>query len=92
MKSLVEYINEALRPEELFISILKDNKFTKEQIVGMLMNMDMKTIKSVSDKLKTEYSDDYFAYEPNKDEFLKNTEKENICSKISDFLLKTICK
>lgn len=92
MKTLKQYINESLRGEELFLSTLKDNKFTKEQLVGMLMNMDMKTIKSVSDKLKKEYDDSYFAYEPNKDDFLKTLNKESICNKISDFILKTICK
>ena len=92
MKTLKQYINESLRGEELFLSTLKDNKFTKEQLVGMLMNMDMKTIKSVSDKLKQEYDDSYFAYESNKDDFLKTSNKESICNKISDFILKTICK
>ena len=92
MKTLKQYINESLRGEELFLSTLKDNKFTKEQLVGMLMNMDMNTIKSVSDKLKQEYDDSYFAYEPNKDDFLKTSNKESICNKISDFILKTICQ
>lgn len=92
MKSLTQFINEALRAEEMFLTALKDNKFTKEQIVNMLSNIDLKDIKKISDKLKDEYSDEYFAYEPAKDDFLKSSEKENIISKISDFCLKYICK
>ena len=92
MKSLQEYINESLKAEEMFLTALKDNKFTKEQLVNMLSNMDLKDIKKISDKLKDEYSDEYFAYEPSKDDFLKSSEKDNIISKIADFCLKNICK
>ena len=92
MKDLVTYIYEALHPEEMFLTAIKDNKFTKEQIVNMLSNMEMKDIKKISDKLKSDYEDDYFAYEPSKDEFLKNNEKEKLAGKIADFLLKFICK
>ena len=72
MKSLVQYIEESLKAEEMFITAIKDNKFTKEQIVNMLTNMDIKDIKKISDKFKQDYEDDYFAYEPSKDDFLKN--------------------
>lgn len=96
MKDIIQFINEelneSLRSEDMFITAIKYNKFTKEQLVNMLMNMDMKVIKDISNRLKNLYSDDYFIYEPSKDDFLKNSEKENICGKISDFLLKYVCK
>lgn len=92
MKSLVQYIEESLKAEEMFITAIKDNKFTKEQIVSMLTNMDIKDIKKISDKFKQDYEDDYFAYEPSKDDFLKNNEKEKIAGKMADFCLKFICK
>ena len=92
MKDIRQFINEALRSEEMFLTAIKDNKFTKEQLVNMLMNMDMKAIKNISDRLKNDYSDEYFIYEPSKDDFLKNSEKENICSKMSDFFFIYVCK
>ena len=58
MKSLVQYIEESLKAEEMFITAIKDNKFTKEQIVNMLTNMDIKDIKKISDKFKQDYEDD----------------------------------
>lgn len=91
MKTLVQYIKEAmLRPEDLFIQSIKDAKLSKDNISSMLMNMDMKTVQKISDKLKEEYSDEYFAYEPSKDSFLKQSERESIIDKMSDFCLKFV--
>ena len=92
MKTLNQYIDEALHPEEMFLTAITNNKFTQEQILNMLLNMDMKDIKKLSDSLKTKYSNEYFSYEPSKDEFLKKSDKEKICNKISNFLLNFVCK
>lgn len=92
MKSLNIYIKEALKADELLMTAIKGNKFTKDQLMSMLGNMSMQDIKKFSDNIKKEYSDEYFAYEPNKDDFLKASEKNNICSKIADFLMKNVCK
>lgn len=91
MKGLSQYIIESLRPEELFITTIKGNKFSKDQLVSMLDNMDMKTLSKVSDRFKTEYNDDYFPYEPSRDVFLKQQNRSDIINKISDFILKYVC-
>lgn len=92
MKSLNIYIKEALKADELLMTAIKGNKFTKDQLMSMLGNMSMQDIKKFSDNIKKEYTDEYFVYEPNKDDFLKVSEKNNICSKIADFLMKNVCK
>ena len=91
MKSLSQYIIESLNAEELFITTIKGNKFSKDQLISMLNNMDMKTLNKVSDKFKTEYNDNYFPYEPARDAFLKPSNKADIINKISDFILKYVC-
>jgi hypothetical protein len=91
MKGLSQYIIESLKPEELFVATIKGNKFSKEQLINMLNNMDMKTLNKVSDNFKTEYNDNYFPYEPGRDEFLKQSNKPDIINKISDFILKYVC-
>ena len=88
MKDLVEFlIQEQLTAEEAILRSMKTDGLKREQMIDILAQNDMKTIKKVSDMLKTKYKDDYFPYEPQKDNFLKTSEKEKICGQIADAVL-----
>lgn len=93
MKSLTQFIYEvSMKEDEMLLSMIEGNSFTKSQLTDMLSNLDLNVIKKISDKLASKYADEYFPYEPSKDMFISNTNKDKIVSNISDFLIKYVCK
>lgn len=81
-----------MKEDEMLLSMIDGNMFTKAQLTDMLSNLDLNVIKKISDKLASKYKDEYFPYEPSADMFISNTNKDKIVSNISDFLLKFVCK
>ena len=91
MKTLESYIielNEQLNAAEAILNSIKTDGLKREQMIDILAANDMKTIKAVSDILKAKHRENYFPYEPQKDDFLKDSEKESICGQIIDAIMK----
>lgn len=91
MKNLETYIielNEQLNAAEAILNSVKTDGLKREQMIDILANNDMKIIKAVSDILKAKHKENYFPYEPQKDDFLKDSEKERICGQIVDAIMK----
>lgn len=82
MKSLYDFVNEALKPEETFLTAVKNTKLNKEQLREMVTGLKQDGVKRLSNYLKQNYSSEYIAYEPNPDLFLKDYDKavDNITS------------
>ena len=93
MKNLKSYIIESIEStEEVLVNSLKGISLTKPQVEEMLSKMDMRRLKKLSEYIKTsEYSKDYFVYEPNKDLFISPSNKDDIIQVMSDFIYKYIC-
>lgn len=91
MKNLNEYIielNEQMSAAEAILGSIKVDGLKREQMIDILAANDMKTIKAISDILKAKHKENYFPYEPQKDDFLKESEKEKICGQIVDAVMK----
>lgn len=71
---------------------LSSTKLTKDQIVIMLSNIDnMKTLKEMSDYFYDSDGQRYIAYQPSDDSFISDKNKNDIVSKIADYLFKCVC-
>ena len=90
MKELNIYIKEAFNAEEMFLVAVRSGQMTKEQVKSMLSDIDMKALRRLSGRLKKDYGDIYFAYEPAKDNFLLSSKKDDICDRIAEFVVKNI--
>lgn len=95
MQSLEFFINESLSNKQkeligqLFSSIFKDTKITKDQFIIILNNLDKEIVLEISKYFSKYESNDYLAYEPNEDMFLKYEEnKEHIVSQIAEYINK----
>ena len=82
MKNLYDFVNEALKPEETFLTAVKNTKLNKEQLREMVTGLKQDGVKRLSNYLKQNYSSEYIAYEPTPDLFLKDYDKavDNITS------------
>ena len=85
MKSLTQYIYEALTAPEAILQSIKTDSLTREQRIAILIKNDKKLIQNVSDILKQKHKDDYFPYEPQKDDYIKDIDK--VCGQIVDAVI-----
>ena len=88
MKDLVTYIKEQLKAEEAILTSIKADGLNRDQMISILSQNDMKTLKSISNILKTHHKENYFPYEPANDDFLNDKNKDDICGKIADAVMK----
>lgn len=96
MKSITNFITESKESDnkffcEHFIMMLKGTKFTKEQVQLLMNNLEIETIKYISDYFNTTDGSNYMSYEPSQDLFLNNNSKEKVTKIISEYVSKTIC-
>lgn len=95
MKHLSEYILEANNGPsvgELMVNILKGTSTSKDTICDYLSNLDMRSLKSMSDYMNANDNANYIAYCPMDDEFLSDGNKEAIVDKMSQYFQKHVCK
>jgi len=87
-----EYITEAKEsgPGCFLMTVLKGVKTPKETIVEFLRNLEMKDLKEASDYIDSKDSKNYMAYKPADDEFVQNSNKEQVIDKIAQYLHKYI--
>ena len=92
MQTLKNYITEAKEsgPGSFLMTVLKGVKTPKETIVEFLMNLEMKDLKEASDYIDSKDSKNYMAYKPADDEFVQNSNKEQIIDKIAQYLHKYV--
>ena len=95
MQSLLNFVNESLSTKQkelvgkIFSEMFKNTKINKDQFVIILNNLDKDIILEISKYFSTNDSNDYLAYEPNEDMFLKYEDnKERIISQIAEFINK----
>jgi len=95
MQSLLNFVNESLSTKqkelvgEIFSSMFKDTKINKDQFVIILNNLDKDIVLEISKYFSKNDSNDYLAYEPNEDMFLKYEDnKERIISQIAEYINK----
>lgn len=92
MKAIKDYINESKGRSigEFMTTILKGVKTPKETIADYLNNFEMKDLQEMSKYISETDSANYVAYQPSDDEFLKDSNKEQVIDKISQYLFKYI--
>lgn len=95
MKSLNSFINESLSNKQkvligqLFSTMFKDTKLSKDQISSILQNLDQEMILEISKYFSNKESKDYLSYDPGEDMFLNfNDNKDRIISQISEYISK----
>ena len=95
MQSLLNFVNESLSTKQkelvgkLFSEMFKDTKINKDQFVIILNNLDKEVVLEISKYFSNNEANDYLAYEPNEDMFLKYEDnKERIVSQIAEFINK----
>lgn len=95
MQSLLNFVNESLSTKqkelvgEIFSNMFKDTKINKDQFVIILNNLDKDIVLEISKYFSKNDSNDYLAYEPNEDMFLKYEDnKERIISQIAEYINK----
>ena len=92
MKNLKEYITESTGKSlgSFMITILKGVKTPKETIAEYLNNFEMKDLKEMSDYISKQDNSNYIAYQPTDDEFINDSNKQQVIDKISQYLFKYI--
>ena len=92
MKTIKDYINESKDNSiGLFMmTVLKGVKTPKETIAEYLNNFGMKDLKEMSQYIAQKDSSNYVAYQPSDDEFINDSNKEQVIDKISQYLFKYI--
>jgi hypothetical protein len=95
MQSLLNFVNESLSTKQkelvgkIFSNMFKDTKINKDQFVIILNNLDKEIVLEISKYFSNNDSNDYLAYEPNEDMFLKYEDnKERIISQIAEYINK----
>ena len=93
MKNLNDYIVEELsKPKkwtEIVDGILKSSKgISKEVLVNMLSTLYPERLKTLSYYWNSIDSSKFLPYQPSDDEFLKEENKNKICSQLSDYIMK----
>lgn len=95
MQSLLNFVNESLSTKQkelvgnLFSIMFKGTKINKDQFIIILSNLDKDILLEISKYFSKNESNDYLAYEPNEDMFLKYEEnKERIISQIAEYINK----
>ena len=95
MKSLNVFINESLSNKQkeligqLFSSMFKGSKVTKDQLVSILSNLDKDIVLEISKYFSNNESQDYLSYDPGEDTFLKYEDNKNkIVDQISEYINK----
>jgi len=95
MNSLSFFINESLSNKQkeligqMFSYMFKGSKITKDQFAIILDNLDKDIIFEISKYFSENESNDYLAYDPGEDMFLKyDSNKEQIISQISEYMNK----
>lgn len=95
MQSLLNFVNESLSTKQkelvgkIFSEMFKNTKINKDQFVIILNNLDKDIILEISKYFSINDSNDYLAYEPNEDMFLKYEDnKERIISQIAEYINK----
>ena len=87
MKTLVETVLEGMNAAEAILMSIKTDGLKADQMINILCQNDMKTLQAISGILKAKYKDEYFPYEPTKDDFLKDTNKEKVAGQIVDAVI-----
>ena len=101
MRSLNEYIinectiNESIDGKmqyfcEMFAILLKGITFNTDSIQMMLNNLDLKTLQGMSEYFSKNDNSNYLSYEPNSDLFLKDENKKQITSQMSEYIVKYV--
>lgn len=95
MKQLNVYINEARNATEQYacetcVKMLKGTKINQDTIKVMLNNLEMKTLKILSNYLEDTDSSGYLPFTPNSDLFNSDNNKSKIIDLISEYLNKKI--
>lgn len=95
MISLHSFIDESLSNKQkdligqLFSSMFKDSKVSKDQLTIILNNLDKEIILEISKYFSTNEQQDYLAYDPGEDMFINYEEnKDKIISQISEYIQK----
>jgi len=86
MKRITTLI-EAVTAADTIINSLRADGLKKDQIINILMQNDIKVLKQVSDNLKSIHKDNYFPYEPVKDDFINDRTKDKVCKQIADAII-----
>lgn len=92
MQTLKNYITEAKEsgPGSFLMIVLKGVKTPKETIADFLRNLEMKDLKDASDYIDSKDPKNYMAYKPADDEFVQNSNKEQVIDKIAQYLYKYV--
>jgi hypothetical protein len=95
MKELNEYINEALSTSQakqcqMIMKMFENCGLTKDNFATMLSKLDMKELQSLATYISSVDNANFVAYQPKDDEFLKDSNKEQVIDKISQYLFKYI--
>lgn len=94
MKDICKYINESsvtqTKQAELIAKMLYGSELSKESYSKMLSNLDIKELKGISDNFAETDNANYIAYQPTDDEFISNSNKDSIVSKMSEYIKKHI--
>jgi len=95
MLSLCNFINESLSNKQkdligqIFSSMFKDTKVSKEQLTAIFNNLDKEIILEISKYFSNNEQNDYLPYDPGEDMFINYEEnKDRIISQISEYIQK----
>ncbi len=92
MKTIKDYINES-KDNSLglfMMTVLNGVKTPKETIAEYLNNFEMKDLKEMSQYIAQKDGSNYVAYQPSDDEFINDSNKEQVIDKISQYIFKYI--
>ena len=95
MISLYNFINESLSNKQkeligqIFSSMFKDSKVSKEQLTIIFNNLDKEIILEISKYFSNNEQKDYLPYDPGEDMFINYEEnKDRIISQLSEYIQK----
>lgn len=97
MEHIDKYINEALSSSqtkqcEMIMKLFEGCGLTKDNFVTMLSKLEMKELQTLSAHISAVDNANYVAYQPKDDEFINESNKEDVVSKMADYFNKYISK
>lgn len=93
MKPILEFINgKKIYMFEIIVKMLDGANIPKDVLIGMFSKLEMKELKGLSEYLYELDKQGFIAYQPSDDDFISESNKESVITKIADYFNKYILK
>ena len=91
MITILEFINgKKTYMFETVVKMFEGSNITKDVLIHMLSKLDMEELKGLSEYLYELDKQGFIAYQPNDDDFINDSNKEAVITKISDYFNKYV--